>query len=91
MVQFNSQDSSMAQRSVNLTISDIEKNGDLGDISYEWYLLDNDDNEVRLIATTQTVNINTEGSYLPVVKNTYNGSIFTYKLPKVYVNDRANS
>ena len=91
IVNFNSQDSSMARRSVTLSIEDVTKDGELGDLSYEWYTLDENDNEVNKIGTSQSITLNAEGSYLPVVKNIYNGSIFTYKLSKVYVNDRANS
>lgn len=81
---FNSQ-GSMAQRSVTLTIADVDRGENpRGTIEYQWKR----NNEI--VGTEATITITTEGTYTPIVRNVHNGSIFTKVLDDIFVNDTAN-
>ena len=81
---FNSQ-GSMSQRSVNLTIADVNcGENPRGTIEYQWKY----NNEI--IGTDASITITTEGTYTPIVRNVYNGSIYTKVLNDIFVNDLAN-
>lgn len=82
---FNSQSSSMSQRSITLNIEDIDRGENArGTIEYQWKKGD------EIIGTNSSIVISTEGTYTPIVRNIYNGSIYTKILPNVFVNDSAN-
>lgn len=79
--EFNS-NGSMANRQVILSIeADTPERGVL---SYEWRKND------EVIGTSASYSVNVEGYYVPVIKNSYNGSIYTQVLPTIFVNDLAN-
>jgi hypothetical protein len=72
----------MSNRSVTLSVeTGIPTRGEL---SYEWKLGD------TVVSTSASCIVSAEGEYTPVVKNTYNGSIFTKELSAIFVNDIAN-
>ena len=82
---FNSQSSSMSQRSITLNIEDIDRGENArGTIEYQWKKGD------EIISTNNSIIISVEGTYTPVVRNIYNGSIYTKVLPAIFVNDTAN-
>ena len=82
--KFNS-NGSMAQRSVVLTIADVDRGDDpRGDIEYQWISYD------RIVGTGASITITEEGDYTPVIKNIYNGSIYTKILDTITVDDDPN-
>ena len=88
-IDFNSA-GSLAQRSITLTISDIAREADpRGTLAYEWRKGASFEDSV-VVSTNNSFAISSEGNYIPVVKNIYNGSIFTKVLSEIFVNDIAN-
>ena len=82
-VNFNSE-GSLSQRNITLEVGDVQIDGKVGELSYAW--LRNDE----VISTNANLVVSAESEYTPVVKNVYNGSIYTYTLEPVFVNDTAN-
>lgn len=82
--KFNS-NGSMAQRSVVLTIADVDRGENpRGELEYQWISYD------RVVSTNATITITEEGDYTPVVRNVYNGSIYTKTLDTITVDDDPN-
>ena len=87
-IDFHSQ-GSMSQRSVTLAITNVTREEDpRGDLAYEWRKVVGENSTV--VGTNANIVISAEGTYRPIVKNIYNGSIFTKTLPDVFVNDLDN-
>ena len=80
--EFDSNASSMANRNVVLSIA--AEAPSRGVLAYEWRKND------QVIGSTNNYQVTTEGYYTPVIKNIYNGSIYTKVLDTIFVNDRAN-
>lgn len=90
-VRYNSA-GSMAQKTVTLGIKDVVIDGQRGDLSYEWYKEDGigDEAVLTLVSNAEEFLVTSgDGNYIPVVKNNYNGSIYTYRLNSVSVDDIA--
>ena len=85
-INFNTDPSqtTQAQRNVTLAMTVEAIDGIEGTLEYAWKKND------RVIGNTAQVTVQTEGYYTPVVKNIYNGSIYTYELDPVFINDEAN-
>lgn len=84
---FNSQDNSMARRQCVLTISEIDRGENpRGIIEYGWKRGDT----ILEKETSDSISTNIEGEYTPIIRNVYNGSIYTKELPPIFVNDIAN-
>ena len=89
--------SSISNNSVTLSIAeeDITIEGQKGTLEYEWrkQVLDEELEphwEVIPEATTNEYKITAgDGIYSPVVKNNCNGSVYTFELNSVVVNDTA--
>jgi len=82
----------MAQKTVTLGIKDAVIDGQRGDLSYEWYKEDGigDEAVLTLVSNAEEFLVTSgDGNYIPVVKNNYNGSIYTYRLNSVSVDDIA--
>ncbi len=91
-VQYDSVNGSLAQRSVTLGIKNVEVEGQMGTLSYEWYKQNGLGAEATfdLVGSSAELQITSgDGHFMPVVKNNYNGSIFTYILDSVSVDDMA--
>ena len=91
-VRYDSSSASMSQRTVTLGIKNVEIEGQQGELSYEWFKqegIDNDSNLVLVSSAEEFVISSGDGNFIPVVKNNYNGSIYTYILPSVSVDDIA--
>lgn len=91
-VQYDSVNGSLAQRSVTLGIKNVEVEGQMGILSYEWYKQNGLGAEATfdLVGSSAELQITSgDGHFMPVVKNNYNGSIFTYILDSVSVDDMA--
>ena len=76
---------------VNVNTNDI--NGPIGTLSYEWYKKTGigESGPREFISNKAELIISSgDGQFIPVVKNNYNGSIFTLELDPVSVNDIAN-
>ena len=83
--KFNSNGDALAQHSVTLTITDVDRGENpRGNIEYQWISYD------RVVSTNATITITEEGDYTPVVKNIYNGSIYTKTLNTITVDDDPN-
>lgn len=95
VVSYNSA-GKVSVQTVTLCVTDIVINGesDAEDaISYEWYKQTGAGEEIvrELISTNPELTItNGEGKFVPVIKNHYKGSIYTYTLNPISVNDEAN-
>lgn len=88
-IRYNSQ-GSMAQKTVTMAVRDVVIEGQTGELSYEWYKQDGIGEEMTLtlISSAEELLINSgDGLYVPVVKNNYNGSIYTYILDSISVDD----
>lgn len=92
----------MTRNKITLIINpdDIEMGGEVGvgNLEYEWYdaIIDEETNTVigkELIANAGNSNIyvvnNGDRKIIPVVKNNYNGSIYTLQLGLIDIDDRA--
>ena len=82
----------MSQKSVTMTIRDVIIEGQTGELTYEWYMQDGIEEEtaLTLVSSSEELFINSgDGLYVPVVKNNYNGSIYTYILDSISVEDIA--
>lgn len=82
----------LAQRSVTLHIGAVEIDGQIGTLSYEWYKqtgLGEDASRELVSNKAELVISSGDGQFIPVVKNNYNGSIFTLELKSVSVDDVA--
>ena len=89
LVRYNSE-AGQQKGKVTLKIDNIAISGAEGEISYEWYLETGtgEDLNLTLVHTGNNFIIdNGDGSFVPVIKNNYNGSIFTYKLDTINVDD----
>ena len=90
-IRYNSA-GSIAQKSVTLGIKDVVVDGQIGELSYEWYKEDGigEDITITLVSTAEEFLVTSgDGNYIPVVKNNYNGSIYTYTLSSVSIDDIA--
>ena len=95
-INFNSA-GRLSVNSVTLKVdaADIEIDGQVGTLEFEWYkevMNEELESSWELIegANTDQLRITYgDGTYLPVVKNNYNGSVYTFILNKVVVNDAA--
>lgn len=95
-INFNSA-GRLSVNSVTLKVdaADIEIDGQVGTLEFEWYkevMNEELESSWELIegANTDQLRITYgDGAYLPVVKNNYNGSVYTFTLNKVVVNDSA--
>lgn len=78
---------------VTLKISNVVIDGQEGDLAYKWYKRSGSGEEATysLVSENEEYIITSgEGYFLPVVENIYNGSIYTYTLDVIFVNDRSN-
>ena len=78
---------------VTLKISNVVIDGQEGDLAYKWYKRSGsgEDATYSLVSENEEYIITSgEGYFLPVVENIYNGSIYTYTLDVIFVNDRSN-
>lgn len=78
---------------VALKISNVVIDGQEGDLAYKWYKRSGsgEDAVYSLVSESEEYIITSgEGYFLPVVENIYNGSIYTYTLDVIFVNDRSN-
>ncbi len=79
---FNSQ-GVLSEKSVTLTVNVDEP--ERGELVYEWLKDD------KIVGNSASLVINVEGYYTPIVKNIYNGSVYTKTLDQaIFVNDEAN-
>lgn len=92
-VEYSSADGQL-QGKVTLRISDVVIDGQQGELSYEWYKQSTVDDQVVLTLVNSGndyVISSGEGRFIPVVKNEYNGSIYTYQLSSIFVDDSSNN
>ena len=91
VVQYNS-NGSLAQKTISLRVGSVTVDGQTGVLSYQWYVQTGIGEEAtrELISENAELTITSgDGRFIPVVKNNYNGSIFTYELEPVTVDDIA--
>lgn len=93
-IRYNSKNGSLSRRSVTLKINNPVIEGARGTIEYEWYRLEGiDDAETRVLvpanANGELVITSGDGLFIPVVKNNYNGSVYTFELEPINIDDTA--
>jgi len=93
-IRYNSKNGSLSRRSVTLKINNPVIEGARGTIEYEWYRLEGiDDAETRVLvpanANGELVVTSGDGLFIPVVKNNYNGSVYTFELEPINIDDTA--
>ena len=93
-VQFNSA-GSLSSNTVTLKIDNVSIDGQEGTLEYQWFKqVMNDDLETSwepIDEATEAEYIvrSGDGKFLPVVKNNYNGCVYTHELNSISVNDIA--
>lgn len=78
---------------VTLKISNVAIEGQEGTLAYKWYKRSGSGEDISYVLVSENeeyVITSGEGYFLPVVENIYNGSIYTYNLDIIFVNDRSN-
>ena len=78
---------------VTLKISNVAIEGQEGTLAYKWYKRSGSGEDISYVLVSENeeyVITSGEGYFLPVVENIYNGSIYTYNLDVIFVNDRSN-
>ena len=96
-IRYNSNQGSMAQKGITLSIVNIEideETGETGNLEYQWFKQEGIDEDAQLIEMLANDNgtltiTSGDGRFIPVIKNNYNGSIFTYQLDPIDVDDIA--
>ena len=93
LIRYNSS-AGQQKGKVTLKIDDIVIDGAQGDIEYEWYIESGSDEDVVLTYVASGNNYviqGGDGSFVPVIKNNYNGSIYTYRLNTINIDDDSNN
>lgn len=86
-INFNSAEFTQ-QKQLQLVIDDVVIDGNEGTLEYKWYK-ELENGELELAGSEQILKVAPgDASYIPVVKNNLNGSIYTYTLSAIFVNDR---
>ena len=78
---------------VTLKVANVIIDGQEGTLAYKWYKRSGSGDEATYTLVSESeeyVITSGEGYFLPVVENIYNGSIYTYNLDVIFVNDRSN-
>ena len=93
-VQYNSA-GSLSSNNVTLKIDEVTVDGQEGELEYQWYKqvlspeLEENWEPIEGATGAEFVITNGEGKFLPVVKNNYNGCVYTYELDSISVDDIA--
>ena len=93
-IQYNSA-GSLSTNNVTLKIDNVTIDGQQGVLEYQWYKqvmtpeLDQAWEAIDGATGAEYHIINGDGKFLPVVKNNYNGCVYTYELDSVSVDDIA--
>ena len=90
---YNSTEGNVAGK-VILKISDVVIDGQEGNLVYKWYKKNIVNGEAVYTLMwdkgPEYTITSGEGFFLPTVENVYNGSIYTYNLSEIFVNDESN-